>query len=71
MEKICTQTEIPEVDNSLSTCDNTFTLTDCIIYEDAISYLGLQENATMTEVIQALLASLVDARNRIITLETT
>ena len=43
--------------------------TDCVIYEDAISYLSLEENSTATEVIQALLSSLIDARNRVKILE--
>lgn len=67
--KICTQTSVAEVDNSALECEKLIK-SDCIIYEEAISYLGLQENATMTEVIEAMLLSLIDARSRIITLET-
>lgn len=69
MTKICTQTEVPTTDNTAIPCNGLFEGTDCIIYKDAISYLSLQENSNMTEVITALLASLIDARNRIISLE--
>ena len=44
--------------------------TDCVVYEEAISYLSLNTGSTTTEVIQALLTSLINARNRIQTLET-
>lgn len=64
MIKICTQTNVAEVDDSVPNCEK-FILTDCIILEDAISYLALPVNSTMTEVIYALLASLIDARNTI------
>lgn len=69
MDKICQQINIPEVDNTLTLCDNDFKSTDCVIMESAVSYLGLQENATLTEVLQAMLSSLIDARARIVTLE--
>jgi len=42
---------------------------DCIIYEDAIAYLSLSSGSTQTEVVQALLSSLIDARDRINSLE--
>lgn len=42
---------------------------ECVIYEDAISYLSLEGNSTMEEVIQALVLSLADARDRIEYLE--
>lgn len=50
-------------------CAGKQSSTDCVIYELAISYLFLPPNSTMTEVVQALLLSLVDARNRITALE--
>lgn len=68
MTKICQQTNVAEVDNSAVKCDK-FISSDCIIHEEAISYLGLDENASITEVFQALLFSLIDARNRIEQLE--
>lgn len=70
MIKICSQTNVAEVDNSAIACNN-FTSTDCIIHEAAIAYLGLPENSSMTDVVNALLFSLIDARNRIIILEET
>lgn len=48
---------------------NEFTGSDCIIFKEAIAYLELPENSTVTEVILAMLASIIDARNRIINLE--
>lgn len=68
MIKICTQTNVAETDNSALACDK-FTSTDCIIHEAAISYLGLPENSSMTEVVAAMMLSLIDARNRITILE--
>jgi len=41
------------------------TSTDCVIYENAISYLSLEQNSTATEIIQALVTSLVDTRARL------
>lgn len=41
----------------------------CIIYEQAISYLELAPNSTLEQVIEKLMISLIDARNRITTLE--
>lgn len=69
MTKICQQTNVAEVDNSAIACD-AFISTDCIIHADAIAYLGLPENSSMTDVVNALLLSLIDARNRILILET-
>lgn len=68
MEKICIQTNVAEVDNSAIKCEQPIS-TDCIIHEDAISYLGLPENSSMTDVVNALLLSLIDARNRILLTE--
>lgn len=67
--KICSQTNVAEVDNSAQVCEKLIP-TDCIIHADAIAYLGLPENSSMTEVVNALLLSLIDARNRIVILET-
>ena len=69
MTKICTRTNVAEVDNSAIACDKLID-TDCILHADAISYLGLPENSSLTDVIDALLSSLIDARNRIEILET-
>ena len=44
--------------------------TNCIIYPTAITYLGLSSESTATQVIDNLLLSLVDARQRIELLET-
>ena len=43
--------------------------TNCIIYPTAITYLGLSSESTATQVIDNLLLSLVDARQRIELLE--
>lgn len=68
MIKICSQTNVAEVDNSAQNCDE-FKSTDCIIHEEAISYLGLPENSSTTDVFNALILSVIDARNRISLLE--
>jgi len=64
----CSKTFLPEFGDS-EPCE--LKSTDCVIYEKAIPYLGLQKNATSTDVIEALLSSLIDARNRIKQLENT
>ena len=68
MTKVCTQTTVVEVDCSASKCEDNIS-TDCIIHEDAIAYLSLPNNSTTTEIIEALIGSLTDARNRILVLE--
>lgn len=68
MTKICTQTNVAEVDNEALDCEKLIS-TDCIILEEAIAYLGLPENSSMTDVIGAMMLSLIDARNRITILE--
>lgn len=69
MPEYCKPTNVPQVDNSALECEQGFYKAKCIIHTDAISYLGLPENSSMDVVIQALLNSLIDARNRIIQLE--
>jgi len=41
----------------------------CVIKSAAITYLSLPPNSTLTEILDAYLLSLVDARNRILVLE--
>lgn len=62
-----TGTVIP-TNNTLIKCDELRS-SDCIIFEQAMVYLGLPINSTLTTVIAAMLASLVDARERIADLE--
>ncbi len=69
MTKICTQTNVAETDNSAVACEK-FISTDCIIHEEAISYLGLPENSSSSDVIEATTLSLIDVRNRTVVLET-
>lgn len=68
MKKICIQTNIPEVDNTAPECDPPIS-TDCIIHAEAITYLGLPVETSVTEVIEALLLSLIDVRNRVTMIE--
>ncbi len=51
-------------------CNGERKSTNCVIYPSAITYLGLPSESTATQVIDNLLLSLVDARNRIELLET-
>ena len=69
LKKICTQTNIPQVDNELPACEDGYINSDCVIFTDVISYLGLPEDSDLTTVINTLILSLQDARNRIISLE--
>lgn len=68
MTKICEQTNVAQTDESAVACDQPLS-TDCVIFSDAISYLGLPADSTLTTVFAAMLASLIDARNRIEILE--
>lgn len=68
--KICNQTNIPQVDNTALECsDCGFISTRCIIRPEAISYLGLPEDSDLTVVIDTLMLSLIDARNRLFVAE--
>ena len=51
-------------------CNGKRISTNCVTYPSAITYLDLPPDATATQVIDNLLLSLVDARNRIELLET-
>ena len=51
-------------------CNGERKSTNCVIYPSAITYLGLSSESTATQVIDNLLLSLVDARQRIELLET-
>ena len=51
-------------------CNGERKSTNCVIYPTAITYLGLSSESTATQVIDNLLLSLVDARQRIELLET-
>mgnify|MGYP003641177847 CR=1 FL=1 len=66
--KICAQTNVAAVDNSAVKCDG-LTSDECTIHEEAIVYLGLPENSSMKDVVDKLVLSLIDARNRISILE--
>jgi hypothetical protein len=58
---------IPALNNDL--CKGVTTSADCVINKLAITFLSLPANSTQTQVTNALLASLVDARQRIVNLE--
>ena len=50
-------------------CNGERKSTNCVIYPTAITYLSLPTEPTVTQVIDNLLLSLVDARNRVQLLE--
>ena len=64
----CGQTYIPTTEETPLPCDE-FKSTRCTIHEEALSYIGLPENSPLDTVLTNYLASLIDARNRIIILE--
>lgn len=68
MTKICEQTNVAQTDDSAVACEQ-LTSSDCIIYSDAIAYLNLPENSSVTDIIAAMMLSLIDARSRIAALE--
>ena len=59
---------IPELPSD--PCNGERKSTNCIIYPTAITYLNLASEPTATQVVDNLLLSLVDARNRVQLLET-
>ena len=63
----CLESVIPTLVEDL--CNGTQTSTNCLIFPEAITYLNLPPNSTLTLVLQTYLLSLVDARNRISILE--
>jgi hypothetical protein len=67
-DKYCGQVNIPTVNNDAIACRNYYD-TNCVIYQDPIAYFGTTEPSTSTEVFNFLIASLSDARSRIVTLE--
>ena len=70
IKNTCGQNNVPTTDNTGYECDeNGFTDTNCVVFTDAITYLNLPSNSTMTDVVNNLLLSLIDARNRITILE--
>lgn len=68
MTIFCGQTNIPTLDETPLPCD-VFTSTDCLIYTKPIPYFGFLESSSGTEVLDAILASLIEARGRIAQLE--
>ena len=58
-----------EILQIIDDCNGERKSTNCVIYPSAITYLGLSSESTATQVVDNLLLSLVDARNRIQLLE--
>jgi hypothetical protein len=52
------------IDDTLLECKN-FISSECLLFVNPISYLNLPANSTGTQVISSILTSLIDARNRI------
>ena len=69
--KICTQTNIPQVDNDLIECsDCGFTSANCIIIPESLGELNLSENSSLTLVINTLINEIVNLKDRVTVLET-
>lgn len=68
-QRVCKSSNIPQVDNTALECTE-FINTQCILHPDVLTYLNLPVNSNMRVVINTLLTSLIDARNRVIALET-
>lgn len=64
-----TKTITPETDATPIPCDGCFIFDECVTRETAITYLSLPANSNMLEIVDALVASLQNARDRIIVLE--
>ena len=64
----CGQTVTPTTDETPLPCDD-FRSTRCTVHEEAIAYLGLSANTPLDVVVDTLMLSLIDARNRVTTIE--
>lgn len=69
MSIYCQNNNIPQVDNSEIDCPNGILSTNCVVEESALAYLSLPAESTQHEVNEALLTSLISARERILILE--
>lgn len=67
MKNNCTASVTPQLIEDK--CKGKQTSTDCVIFEKIITYFNLPKDSTLTVVIENLLLSLVDSRNRITSLE--
>lgn len=68
--KICSQTHIPQVDNSTIECSECgFISTQCIIEEEELIELGLSSGTSLKNIISTLITRLVEAESKIITLQ--
>lgn len=61
----CFSTNIPTITFTEDPCEGKTMFTQCIIHEGAITYLGLPANSTVEDIIEALVLSLQDTRNRL------
>jgi hypothetical protein len=61
-------THIP-TNEAVEPCSGKYTNSDCTLFAEAITYLQLPANSTLTDVIKNLILSLADARLRITSLE--
>lgn len=67
-EITCNTGTVTPTNNELIKC-NEIKSSDCTVFEQAIVYLELPVNSTLTSVMSAILTSLINARERIEILE--
>jgi hypothetical protein len=56
-------------DNSPLECDGIYTLDDCIVHSNAISFLSIPANSSIKDIFNAMVTKLIDLNNRITALE--
>lgn len=62
--KICGQTNIPQVDNSLIECSECgFISTNCIVIPNSLSFPNLSNNITLTDLIISLVSRIEELEN--------
>ena len=66
---LCSQTNIPEINQEVDPCDGSHKSTECIIHPAALVYLGITADSTLYDILIAMNASLIDKENRIQALE--
>lgn len=61
----CFTTNINQVTNLPDPCEGRTTYTSCVFHSAALTYLGLPANSSQEAINNALLLSLIDARQRL------
>jgi len=65
----CPENTTVTPDNSTLPCDGVFISDECVVHANSISFLTLPANSTTKDVLNAMIAKLIDLNNRVTALE--